>query len=201
MLEKMDERKWKNDMSDNGKRKYKLLNNELRRETDRARERWWQEECEELERMDLEGRSDMMYAKVKSITRTGKAMAVSGTAINDENGVLLSEPVEVRNRWKEYVEDLYDKNNKPNETEVCVEMECDVEEDERGPHLLDDEIRAAIKEMKKGKAVGVDGIPAEFLKIMGEQAFGYLARICKKMYDTGIWPEDFTKVVMIPNKH
>ena len=120
MLEKMDERrKWKNDMSDNGKQKYKLLNNELRRETDRARERWWQEECEELERMGLEGRSDMMYAKVKSITRTGKAMAVSGTAINDENGVLLSEPVEVRNRWKEYVEDLYDKNNKPNETEVC----------------------------------------------------------------------------------
>ena len=33
---------------------------------------------------------------------------------------------------------------------------------------------------------------------MGEEVYMHLERICKKMYATGTWPEDFTKVVMVP---
>ena len=33
---------------------------------------------------------------------------------------------------------------------------------------------------------------------MGEEAYLYLERICKKIYETGTWPEDFTKVAMVP---
>jgi len=33
------------------------LNNELRRATDKAREEWWEEQCQELENMDKKGRS------------------------------------------------------------------------------------------------------------------------------------------------
>ena len=79
-----------------------------------------------------------------------------------------------------------------------IEAEGSIEEDNKGPDLLGDEIRAAIKEIKKGKSVGVDEIPAELLKIIGEEAYLYLERICNKMYETGTWPEDFTKVVMVP---
>ena len=64
--------------------------------------------------------------------------------------------------------------------------------------MLRSEIQAAIKEMKKKKAVGADDIPAEFLKILGEEVYSHLEKICKKMYVTGMWPQDFTKVVMIP---
>ena len=42
MVRKMNERrKWKNVSTDNGVKKYKQLNNELRRETDKAREDRW----------------------------------------------------------------------------------------------------------------------------------------------------------------
>src|SRR5579864_2600408 len=52
--------------------------------------------------------------------------------------------------------------------------------------------------MKKNKAVvGVDDIPAGFLKALGEEGTKELVEMCKKMYDEGIWPEDFTRVVMI----
>ena len=54
--------------------------------------------------------------------------------------------------------------------ELGIEAEKDIEEDNKGPDLLGDEIRAAIKEIKKEKAVGVNEISAEFLKIMGEEA-------------------------------
>ena len=57
----MDERRrWKNVGNDNGLKRYKQLNNELRRETDKARENWWKEECDNLEEMDKKGRSDLM---------------------------------------------------------------------------------------------------------------------------------------------
>jgi hypothetical protein len=199
MIEKMTERrKWKNVSGELGQKNYRRLRNELRKETDRAREEWWKVECEELERMNNNGRSDLMYAKVKKITRTGKALATSATAIKDENGAVLTELDEIRNRWKEYVEHLYDKSNKPTENDMRLEVERDVEEDMKGPELLSDEIRAAIKELKKGKAVGVDGLPADFLKILGDETYRCLEGICMKMYETGTWPKDFTKSIMIP---
>ena len=199
MIMKMDERrKWKNVGTEEGKVRYRKLNNELRRETDKAREDWWMEVCEELEEMDKRGRSDLMYAKVKQITRTTKTGISSSIAIKDGNGVLVSEPEEVRNRWKEYIEQLYCGCDKPKLEELGVELEDDVEEDEKGPEIIEQEIRTAIKDMKKGKPVGPDGIPAELLKILGEEAYKHLERICQKMYESGTWPDDFTKVVMIP---
>jgi hypothetical protein len=39
-----------------------------------------------------------------------------------------------------------------------------------GPSLLEEEIIQAIKEMKQGKAEGIDNIPEEFLKALGEKA-------------------------------
>ena len=48
----------KNWNADVGRKRYRELNNELRRETDRAREQWWREECEELE--ELERKEDLI---------------------------------------------------------------------------------------------------------------------------------------------
>jgi len=45
--------------------------------------------------------------------------------------------------------------------------------------------------------VGVDDIPIEFLKSLGELSMRELSGLCKQIYESGIWPEDFTKVVMI----
>ena len=72
------------------------LNNELRRETDKAREDWWRGECDELEELDKRGRTDLMYTKVKQITRTGKSGNGSSSTIKDRNGALLTEPEEVK---------------------------------------------------------------------------------------------------------
>jgi len=63
---------------------------------------------------------------------------------------------------------------------------------------MSDEIYAAIRDMKKGKATGIDDIPAESLKMLEGDALKRLMDLCMKIYNTGIWPEDFTKTVMIP---
>ena len=50
MINKVNERrKWKNESNEEGKKRYRQLNNELRREAAKAKETWWSRECKELE--------------------------------------------------------------------------------------------------------------------------------------------------------
>jgi len=51
MIDMMEEKgKWKSIHSEEGRKKYKSLNNRLRRITDKAREKWWDKQCAELEK-------------------------------------------------------------------------------------------------------------------------------------------------------
>ena len=36
------------------------------------------------------------------------------------------------------------------------------------------------------------------MKVLGEEGTRELVGMCKEMYDVGVWPEDFTRVIMIP---
>ena len=65
MLQKMRERrKWKSKHTEEGRTKYRQLNNELRRETEKAKAVWWERECEESEQLEKRGRADLLYGKV-----------------------------------------------------------------------------------------------------------------------------------------
>ena len=52
--------------------------------------------------------------------------------------------------------------------------------------------------MKVNKAVGVDEIPAEFWKALGDKGLEELVGLCQDIYEEGTWPEDFTRLVFIP---
>ena len=64
---------------------------------------------------------------------------------------------------------LYDKDGKPDAKDIDMEQEASVPEDCRGPELLTSEILEAVRETKKNKAVGINGIPADMLKVLGEE--------------------------------
>ena len=51
-------------------------------------------------------------------------------------------------------------------------------------------------DMKNGKATGIDDIPAEFLKMLEGEALRRLVKLCKEIYNTGMWPVDFVKTVI-----
>ena len=57
----VERRKWKSINTEEGKSMYRQLNNELRRETDKAKEQWWNCQCKELEALDSRGRSDLVW--------------------------------------------------------------------------------------------------------------------------------------------
>ena len=136
MLDKMDERRnWKSINTEEGKAKYRKLNNELRRETDSAKRQWWNIKCKELEELDRKGRSDLdlLCASVRQLTWKNTSKTKGIATIRDSEGNMITEAEQVRKRWKEYIEILYDKSGKPVENEMGVENECAVEEDCKGP--------------------------------------------------------------------
>ena len=105
------------------------------------------------------------------------------TAIKDSTGNMIMEPEKVRKRWKNYIEMLYDKKGKPLQDSMPVEDEYSVHEDFKGPGMLNNEIMAAIKEIKSNKAVGVDDITIEFWKALEEKGMNELIGLCKDIYE------------------
>jgi hypothetical protein len=140
-----------------------------------------------------------MYRRIKTLTGQDK-IKNRNEGIKDEQGELMSEPEEIKNRWKRYIEVLYDKDGKPSEADFQMEEESLVDPDALGPDLMESEVTEAIKELTTKKAEGIDGIPGEFWKNLGQEGMKVLIDLCRKLglYVTGIWPSDFTKAVMVP---
>jgi len=112
-----------------------------------------------------------------------------------ENGKLISDPELVRNTWKGYIEKLYNAEGKPH----SLNVEPATDTNDIGLCILE-EVATAIKELKNNKAEGIDEIPAELLKCMGNTAVKVFTHLRQKNYETGKWPVDFLQTVIIPLK-
>ena len=100
MLRKMDERrKWKRVNNKEGKRKYRELNNELRRETEKAREDYWVKQCLEIEDLEKAGKMDKMYRKVKELNRKRKSQQKT-ESIMSKQGELMTVPEQVKRKME-----------------------------------------------------------------------------------------------------
>ena len=55
-----------------------------------------------------------------------------------KDGNLLTDPEEIKERWREYIEELYTKDEKPHH--IPLEPEEEVDMDRLGPEILKEEI-------------------------------------------------------------
>src|SRR6476619_890147 len=83
----------------------------------------------------------------------------------DKTGELLTEPEEIRNRWKEYIETLYDKNGKRQNEEMGIELELDEDEDSKGPVILNSEVTNAIEAQRLVRLLGQMVYQLSFWKV------------------------------------
>jgi len=66
MISKMDERrKWKNVNTEEGRRNYRRLRNELQRATEKAKTEYLENACTEIMEFHRTGRYDLIYMKTK----------------------------------------------------------------------------------------------------------------------------------------
>ena len=99
----------------------------------------------------------------------------------------LTEAEEIKKRWQEYIElsikGLYDPNNHDG---VITHLE---------PAILECEVKWALGSITMNKASGGDGIPAELLQILKDDAVKVLHSICQKIWKTQQWPQDWKRSV------
>jgi len=66
-----------------------------------------------------------MYSKIYQITQDKTKK--NPNEIRDNKGEMITKLVEVRNRWKQYIEELYNRNKKPMMCDLGIEDEVDVQ--------------------------------------------------------------------------
>ncbi|XP_014677047.1 PREDICTED: uncharacterized protein LOC106816918 [Priapulus caudatus] len=91
--------------------------------------------------------------------------------------------------WSEYIREIFSDDR--------AEM-VDLVYNEEGPTILKEEIVAAMKRMKAGKAVGVDGIAIEMLEALGDFAVDKITTLANSIYETGVIEEQMYKSIFIP---
>ena len=111
--------------------------------------------------------------------------------IKSEDGEVLMDEEKVKQRWKEYFDNLLNLENprEPRETRAEV-IERDVEE------ITGDEVQTAMKKMKKGKAQGPDEIPVEAWMALGREGVEFLTELFNRLMQGETMPEEWRKVYL-----
>ena len=66
------------------------------------------------------------------------------------------------------------------------------------PDILECEVKWALESITMNKASGGDGIPAELLQILKDDAVKVLHSICQQIWKTLQWPQDWKRSIFIP---
>ena len=67
--------------------------------------------------MNRQGRSGILCAKVNELTKT-KILTSKSSSLKGTNGNLLTKPGKIKLRWKKYIEELFAKQDKPEQIEI-----------------------------------------------------------------------------------
>jgi hypothetical protein len=104
-----------------------------------------------------EGEKDI-YRMAKSRERKTRDI-IQINCIKDETERLLTKDEDIKNRWREYFDKLF------NEDSGSSSIELDISSDDLNRHFIrriqESEVKHVLKRMKGGKTMGPDGIPIE----------------------------------------
>lgn len=187
ILELMEERR----MAQGNKREYNRIHKIIRIRIRKAKEKEMIEQCEEIEYLQSKHDDFNIYKKVRELT--GNNRKKTDRVLLSEQGTVILSLEEKKEHWTKYIERLFHDTR----TEVIP-----VEAGEGGPDILEEEVTAAIEQLKSRKAPGPDGIHAEFLKLLGTENIKRITSIFNEIYTSGRIPETWLKseFITLPKK-
>ena len=146
--------------SKGAKERYKHLNAEFQRIARRDKKAFLRDQCKEIEENNRTEQTRDLVKKIRDIKGTFHAKMDS---IKDRNGMDLTEAEDIKNRWQEYTEELYNKDlhDPNNHNGVITDLE---------PDILECEVKWALGSITMNKASGGDAIPVELFQILKDDA-------------------------------
>ena len=148
---------------------------------------WWKDRATELQ--DSADKRDFktFYQGLKKVYGpTHKA----SSAIKSKEGVLLTEPVEILNRWAEHFKGVLNQDSA-----FDMSLLQDIPQWAVNNSLNDaptlEEVLKCIKQLSSGKAPGSDGIPPDTYKHGGLAIAEQLLKLFRQIFEEGGVPQDF----------
>ena len=144
--------------------------------------REWQEEIRKpssainanIEEKNRMGKTRDLFKKIRDTKGTfhGKM-----SLIKVRNGLDLTEAEDIKKRWQEYTEELYEKDlyDPDNHDGLITNLERDI---------LECEVKWALESIARNKASGGNGIPVELFQILKDDAMKVLHSICQQIWKT-----------------
>ena len=135
------------------KERYKHLNAEFQRIARRDKKAFFSDQCKEIEESRM-GKTRDLFKKIRDTK--GKLHAKMGS-IKDGNGMDLTEAEDIKKRWQEYTEELYEKDlhNEDNHDGVITHIE---------PDIMECEVKWALGIITMNKASGVMEFQLSYFK-------------------------------------
>ena len=103
----------------------------------------------------------------------------------------LTEAEDIKKRWQEYTEELYEKDLHDSDNHNCVITHLE-------PDILECEVKLALGRITANKANGGDGIPVELFQILKDNAVKVMHSICQQIWKTQQWSQNWKRSVFIP---
>lgn len=129
-----------------------------------------------------------MFKKIDEVTRTFNART---GIIKNQEGKGLAESEDIKKRWRAYIKELCKKDTKSIDAidDSIIELE---------PDILESEVKKASENTANNKAAGVDEIPVELMKHLGDDAVKILLTVCQQIWKTQQWRKDWKRSIYVP---
>ena len=108
--------------------------------------------------------------------------------IKDEREHLLVKEDEIRHRWQEYFDKLFNGEN----TDTTFQLDDSFDDTNRRfvRRIQESEVREALKMIKGSKAMGPDGIPIEVWRCLGDIAIVWLTKLFNHIFRSNKMPDE-----------
>jgi hypothetical protein len=141
-----------------------------------------------------EGDKDI-YRMTKSQERKMRDI-IQVKCIKDAIERLLTKGEDIKNRWREYFDKLF------NEDSGSSSIELDISSDDLNRQFMcriqESEVKDALKMMKGGKAMGLDGIPIEVWKTPGDVAIVWLTKLFNLIFRSNKMSDEWRRSILVP---
>ena len=96
----------------------------------------------------------------------------------------LAKAEDIKKRWQEYTEELYEKDlhDPDNHNGVITHLD---------PDILECEVKWTLGSITMNKASGGHGIPVEVFQLLKDDAMKVLHSICQQIWKARQWPQDW----------
>jgi hypothetical protein len=109
---------------------------------------------------------------------------------------LLTKDEDIKNRWREYFDKLFNKDS------GSSYIELDISSDDLNKQFMrriqESEVKDVLKIMKGGKTMGPDGIPIEVWRTLEDVAIVWLTKLFNLIFRSNKMPDEWRRSILVP---